>query len=125
MWTECLTSVKSSHLKNIKVFLRVPDLKDDLPKTSGGAPLDWSVAKVALTAKVQTEFSKMITSSLGVTPKLLVSPTGAASRDEEDTGTTEVSKMAAAETKACIVEMKTKFPNLHQSTNRNLRSSCS
>lgn len=101
-WAEFLASVKEAKLKDMKVYLRVPDLKNDLPKTSEGAPLNWSATDAALAAKIQPLFLKQVETALGATPKVVTSPMGAVFRAEGEAGTMEVSGLTVAETKVYI-----------------------
>lgn len=101
-WKEFVATVKASDLRNMKVYLRVPDLSTDLPKTSDGAPFNWSKADADLAAEVQPLIVKEIKSSFGEAPKVTTSPMGAVFREEGDAGTMEISGMSAVETKVYV-----------------------
>lgn len=101
-WKSFVAQVKASELKNMKVYLRVPDLSTDLPKKSAGAPLDWSKDDASLAAKIQPLMVEEIESGLGVTPRVTTSPMGAVFRGQGDAGTMEISGMTAAETKVYV-----------------------
>lgn len=93
-YQEFVSNIKAAEeqgLKDLKVYMRVPDLTAAKPMITDGATLDWVDADATLSKRVAEKLESLIKSDLGVAPKVVTSPMVPAVRKIGDAGTMEVS----------------------------------
>lgn len=78
-------------LKDLKVYMRKPDLTAAKPMKSDGAWADWMDQDTNLSKKVADKLESLIKSELGVTPKVVASPMVPAVKQTGDAGSMEIS----------------------------------